>query len=129
MRPINIKNRKNFTGLQIIPLALANVTLIPSSYNITQISRWKKAKTKVTQGSAQLGVLGYGIGGGLSVSETFPKELSINESMRLACAWQVRFNETYPTQGFYRMLDAQFTDLNPAILDDIETLATLNRTI
>ncbi len=129
MRPINIRNHTNFIGLQIIPLALVNVTLIPSSYNIIQISRWKKARTRVTQGSAQLGAMGYGVGGGLSVAETFPKELSIEKSMRLACAWQIRFNALYPTQGFYRMLDAQFTELNSTILDDIRTLATLNRAI
>ena len=129
MRPINIKNRKNFIGLQVIPLASADVTLMTSSYNISQISRWKKTGTKIKQGSVHIGALGYVIGGEVSMDETFPKELSINESMKLACAWQVRFNETYPTQGFYRILDAQFTELNSAILKDIQILATLDRPI
>jgi hypothetical protein len=132
MRPINIKNHKNFIGLQIIPLALADVTLIPSSYNISQISRWKKAGTKIKQGSLQVGAAGYVIGGEVSIDETFPKELSINESMKLACAWQVRFNKKYPTQGFYRMLDAQFQfteKLNRDVFDDIETFATLDMPI
>lgn len=124
MRPINIKNQKNFIGLQIIPLALANVTLITSQYNINQISR-SKAGLQIRQGSAQIA----GMGGGLTVEETFPKELSINESMKLACAWQVRFNKKYPTQGFYRILDTQFTELSPAILEDIQKLVTLNRPI
>lgn len=125
MRPVNIERPYSFAGLKITPLAYAKVTLLPSSYNMLMISRWKKAGKKVAQISAQVGVGGLALGGGLSLTEAFPKELGIDKPLTLACAWHVRFNEKHPTQGFYRFVDAQIDEINSRILEDAELLAKL----
>ena len=125
MRPVNIEKARDFQGLRITPLAYVEVTLLPCSYNMLMISRWKKAGKKVTQVSAQAGVGGLGLGGGLSLAESFPNELGISKPLTLACAWHISFNEDYPTQGFYRFLDAQVEQINTKTLDDVEHLARL----
>ncbi len=129
MRPVHVKSVRKFQGLRITPLAFAKVTLLPSSYNMLMISRWKKAGKKVSQVSAQVGVGGLVLGGGLSLSEEFPEELGIDDPLTLACAWHIRFNETHPTQGFYRFLDTQIDEIRSEMFEDIEQLAKLDKSI
>lgn len=146
MRPINIEKPSNFlmgslskidftkktlsqqgfARVRITPLAYADVTLVPSSYNMLAITRWKKAGKKVSQISGQVGVGAFSLGAGLSLAETFPKELGIDKTLTLACAWHVRFNEMYPTQGFYRFLDAEIDEIDSKVVEDVETLAKLD---
>ncbi|MHA1859754.1 MAG: hypothetical protein ACTSVF_01480 [Candidatus Asgardarchaeia archaeon] len=126
-RPINIEVKQERLNLEIEPLAYAEVTLLPTSWNTLVISRWKRAGKKIGAFNlgANLGTLG--ISGGLTLTEEFPKELSY-ESQKLACAWHISFNKKHRKQGFYRLWDCGTIDDEPPenLLEDIHTLATLD---
>jgi hypothetical protein len=110
----------NSQGLAVTSLASAEVTLHPDAWNGLVISRWKKAGKRV--GSIGLGALGTSAS--VEWTEAFPREMSLTP-LRLAAAWHVAFNRSYPQQGFYRFFDTgAFGTRPPAqLLEDLTLLA------
>lgn len=107
-------------GTSVAPLASVNVTLSPEAWNGLVITRWKRSGKRV--GSLNLGAMGGSVG--VDWTEAFPKELSF-EPMRLAAAWRIAFNPSYPHQGFYRFFDSGSSGTSPpsGLLEDMVTLA------
>lgn len=111
--------------LEVQPLAKADATLLPCGWNVHLLARWKQSGFRITEGS--LGLNLGGAGGGVTVAETFPRELSFMTRMSLASAWRVSFNQKYPAQGFYRLWDRGSEELEPpaVLLSDILQMATV----
>jgi hypothetical protein len=129
LRPVNVQVGGNWNArfdgeLSITPLASANVTLIPNAYNALVITRWKKSGRQISSYGVSAGAMG--IGGNLTFTEKFPKELSL-QRMNLACAWRVSYNKRFPRQGFYRMWDCGDREDDPpsALLEDMLRLARM----
>ncbi|MFC2022710.1 hypothetical protein ACFLTL_00915 [Chloroflexota bacterium] len=124
MRPVYAQNQRNFQGIEVKPLAYASVTLMPNQFNMSAILRWKKAGKKITGVSGQVGTQPIALGAGLSFQEKFPKELGTPQ--RLACAWHAIFNRNYRSQGLYRFIDSQISEIDQDIIHDAKLLATIS---
>lgn len=121
-RPVVADISKNME-ITFNELAVADVTLLPCSYNVQAITRWKKAGKKV--GAFEFSAMG--LGGGVTLTEEYPEELSLTPR-EYPTAWHLSFNDAYPAQGFYRLWDCMITRKPPqTLLNDIDKIAGLNR--